>query len=255
MKNDIIYELPLNERIRLFLRLEQLFQQLDYFMLSSTVWDTRAAIDSLLSIQTIFSRNDVRSELLKELDRHIVLLSRIAKSQKVDQPKLSKTVSELENISRELHSSTGKIALILMECDLLKSISQRSSIPGGTCTFDLPLYHYWLQQDDELRKHDLSNWIQPFIPTQKAINLILRFIRESSAPSNELARMGFFQQTLDQSQPVQMVRVSLKRDQPYFVEISGGKHRYSVRFMQSSKCERPKQTNEDINFLLTRCVL
>lgn len=237
------------------MRLEQLFSQVDHFMLGTTVWDSRAVIGNLLDIQAIFSRNDVKSELLKELDRHTGLLSRIATSQGVDKPKLSETISDLQEISTNLRKSSGKAALLLMECDLLKSISQRSTIPGGTCAFDLPAFHYWLQQPDEIRKKDLQEWVHPFRPTQKAVNLTLKFIRESAFSSNECATNGFFQQTLDQNQSFQLVRVSIDHNAPYFAEISGGKHRYSIRFMQINKCDRPKQAEESVNFKLTRCIL
>jgi len=255
LNNNTTYELPLNERVRLLLRLEQLFKQVDHFMLGTTIWDSRAVIDNLLNIQAIFSRNDVKSELLKELDRHTGLLSRISTSQGVDKPKLSETISELQGISNSLRESSGKAALLLMECDLLKSISQRSTIPGGTCAFDLPSFHYWLQQADEVRKQDLKEWTHPFRPTQKAVNLVLKFIRESALSSSECAISGFYQQTLNQNQSFQLVRVSIDRNAPYFAEISGGKHRYTIRFMQMTMCDRPKQAEDDVKFKLTRCIL
>jgi cell division protein ZapD len=224
-------------------------------MRGKTVWDSRAVIDNLLDIQAIFSRTDVKSELLKELDRHAGLLARIATNQGVDKPKLTETISELQETANQLRESSGKAAFLMMKCDLLKSISQRSTIPGGTCAFDLPTFHYWLQQPDEARKCDLKSWTNPFRATQKAVGLVLKFIRESAFSSTECAMGGFFQQTLDQNQSFQLVRVSISRDAPYFAEISGGKHRYTIRFMQMSMCDRPKQADDDVKFKLTRCIL
>jgi len=255
LNNITTYELPLNERVRLLLRLEQLFRQIDHFMLGTTVWDSRAVIDNLLDIQAIFSRTDVKSELLKELDRHAGILTRIATNHGVDKPKLSETISELQKTADQLRESSGKAAFLMMECDLLKSISQRSTIPGGTCAFDLPTFHFWLQQPDAVRKGDLESWTNPFRATQKAVRLVLKFIRESAFSSNECAIGGFYQQTLDQNQSFQLVRVSIDRDAPYFAEISGGKHRYTIRFMKMSMCDRPKQAENDVNFKLTRCIL
>ena len=235
------------------LRLEQLFSQVDHFMRGTTVWDSRAVINNLLDIQAIFSRNDVKSELLKELDRHTAIISKISANHRVDQPKLSGILAELQETGNRLRATSGKAALLLLECELLKSISQRSTLPGGSCTFDLPAFHFWLQQPDEIRKQELYGWIQPFRATQEATKLALRFIRESAIPSKESAPSGFFQQTLDQNQSFQLIRVSLDRETPYFAEISGGKHRYTIRFMQMSQCDRPKQAEEDVSFQLTRC--
>ncbi len=59
------------------MRLEQLFMQLNHFLQGNTVFEKRAAISILLEILMIFSRNDLKSELLKEMDRQI----KIAKCQ------------------------------------------------------------------------------------------------------------------------------------------------------------------------------
>ncbi|MCI0668261.1 MAG: cell division protein ZapD [Methylococcaceae bacterium] len=250
----LVFEFPLSERIRIFLRLEQLFQQVDHFMDGTCVWDSRAVITMLLDVLTIFSRNDLKSEILKELDRHSSVLARIARSHGVDQEKLELLRDELDQISRELYATNGKIGLSLMENELFKSISQRSSIPGGTCAFDLPEYHFWLEQDEQRRHQDLLEWTRPFMTIRKAIDLILRFIRQSSVPTQEIANSGFFQQSLDRSLPYQMLCVSIMASMPYFAEISGGKHRFTVRFMTADKNERPAQTTNDIQFLLTRCI-
>lgn len=216
--------------------------------------DSRAAIDSLLDAQSIFSRNDVKSELLKELERHSGVVNRIASNLKVDKSKLQETIATLDDMAHALKQANGKAALLLTECDLLKSISQRSAIPGGSCAFDLPAYYFWLQQSFESRQKDLQEWCLPFLPTKKAVTLILSFIRESAVPASETANEGFFQETLNQSQSFQLVRVAVERKEPYFVEISGGKHRYTIRFMEPSGCARPRQAEKDINFRLTRCL-
>ncbi|MEN8259747.1 MAG: cell division protein ZapD [Pseudomonadota bacterium] len=254
MNNSNIFEFPLSERIRVFMRLEQLFLQIDYFMEGNTIWDSRAVITTLLDILTIFSRNDLKSEILKELDRHSSILSRVAQNQGVDMTKVEQILTELETITRDLYATNGKIGLTLMESDLFKSISQRSSIPGGTFSFDLPAYHYWLQQNDGRRKQDLNQWIKPFESIRKAINMTLRFIRQSSMPHTEVAEAGFYQHSLDRSLSYQLLRVAIDRSLPYFAEISGGKHRFTIRFMAASTSERSVQTNENVPFELTRCL-
>ena len=61
MNTTITYEFPLNERIRVFIRLEQLFQQFSHFSQGETVADKRAAIIVLLDIMSIFRRNYLKS--------------------------------------------------------------------------------------------------------------------------------------------------------------------------------------------------
>lgn len=256
MKTHTLYEFPLNERIRVFIRLEQLLLQLDHFMNGNTVFDKRAAISVLLDILMIFSRNDLKSELLKELDRHAKILTKIANSQAVDTEKLDLILNDINTISKKLYAANGKIGVNVMESDLFQSISQRSSIPGGTCSFDLPAFHYWLEQDNQNQNDDLSHWTQPFKDIRKAINLILDFIRQSSIPTQEEAESGFFQLALDKSQPYQLLIVAIEKSLPCFAEISGGKHRFTIRFMKpSTDNNRPSQFTQNISFSLTRCML
>lgn len=237
------------------MRLEQLFQQTDHFMQGASIWDSRAAISSLLEILTIFSRNDLKSEILKELDRHSGVLNKMANHQKIDAAKLQAILGKLGRISDELYSTPGKIGHTLMESDLCKSISQRNSIPGGTCVFDLPSYHFWLQQSEKQRQSDLRHWIQPFEIIRESIDILLSFIRQSAGPTTEHAQLGFYQKTLDHSLPYQLLRVAIQRESSYFAEISGGKHRFTIRFMHANEHDRPTQANEDLSFQLTSCIL
>jgi cell division protein ZapD len=220
----------------------------------ASVFDKRAAISALLDILMIFSRNDLKSELLKELDRHSKKLGQIANSQGVDAEKLKQILDKINSVSKKLYDSNGKIGINVMESDLFQSISQRSSIPGGTCSFDLPAFHYWLEQDNDAQQRDLLQWTKPLNNIQTAINFILSFIRQSSIATEETAEAGFFQLALDKSQPFQLLRVEIKDSTPYFAEISGGRHRFTIRFMQpSSDSKRPIQISDAVSFSLTRC--
>ncbi|MCL7420375.1 MAG: cell division protein ZapD [Methylobacter sp.] len=255
MNTNITYEFPLNERIRVFIRLEQLFQQFSHFLVGPTVDDKRAALNVLLDIMMIFRRNDLKSEILKELDRHAKVLNKVANSDGVDKEKLTQLLQQVTQTSKRLYAVSGKIGINVMESDLFQSIAQRSSIPGGTCCFDLPEFHYWLEQDEPIRLKDLEQWSRPFMDIYTAIDLILGFIRNSNAPTREIAEAGFFQLSLDRSQPFQLLKVSVDKSIPCFAEISGGKHRCTIRFMApSSDSKRPTQTPDDIPFSLTCCL-
>lgn len=250
----IVYEFPLNERIRTFVRLEQLFHQINHFLAGDSIWESRAAIDGLLDVITIFGRNDIRSELLKELERHQKTLTKLARNRGIDQTKLEELAGQIEHLSQQLRSSNGKFATQLAGHGLFKSIAQRSAIPGGTCSFDLPGFHHWLQQPERFRKQDLEMWLDPFKPVSNTIGFVLNTIRHSALPSAEQAKAGFYQQNLDQTLPFQLIRVGLQRESPYFAEISGGKHRFSVRFMEPSMLDRAAQTADNVDFELTRCL-
>ena len=69
MSSSIIYEHPLSERMRFFMRLEHLFRQAAYTLRGYSVWDSRSTLMSLTAILDILSRGDLKTELLKELER------------------------------------------------------------------------------------------------------------------------------------------------------------------------------------------
>lgn len=255
MNDLVLYEFPLNERIRAFLRLELLFQQIDHSMQGDTVWDSRQAVTTLLEILAIFSRNDLKSETLKELERHSSMMSKIPSNRLIDTDKRDSITAELSRISDALYATPGKIGNCLMESELLKGVNQRTPIPGGTCGFDLPAYHYWLQRHESLRKKDLEQWLSSFTIIREGIELLLGFIRQSATPVTETAQKGFFQKTLDHSLPYQLLRVGLPDSLPCYAEISGGKHRFTIRLMNVNAGERPTQINENIPFELTCCII
>jgi cell division protein ZapD len=250
VNTTITYEFPLNERIRVFIRLEQLFQQFTHFSAGSTAIDKRAALSVLLDIIMIFQRHDLKSEVLKELERD-------AKVLRNTEGKEAHTgiLLEIAQMSKKLHAVRGKIGINVMQSELFQSIAQRITIPGGSCSFDLPEYHYWLEQDEDIRLKNLQQWIQPFDDIRIAISLILNFIRNSGSPSQEVAPAGFFQIALDKELSYQMLKVSVDKSIPCFAEISGGKHRCSIRFMNPSVDNiRPSQTTNNIPFSLSCCL-
>ncbi|MDZ7810671.1 MAG: cell division protein ZapD [Arhodomonas sp.] len=127
---------------------------------------------------------------------------------------------------------------------------------GGTCAFDLPGYHLWLNRPPQRRREDLEEWYAGFGILREATGRILSLLRESADPQMEHAGGGSYQRTLERGSPYQLLRVRLPADAPYFPEISGSKHFCTIRFMeQPSATERPQQVDDDIDFELSRCAI
>jgi len=254
-RNNIIYEHPLNEKMRTFLRLEHLFLQVNHHLPNSDVWSSRSAIDALLNMVSVFSRADIKADLIKELDRHREKLAKIRRTPGVDSERLDTILDELESATGGVYHLNGQIGHAMRSNEFLKSILQRSSIPGGSCAFDLPFYHYWLEQPHELRQAETRAWLETLDPIQTAVMLILSLVRNSTYPTQDLAEGGFCQRSLDAQSPAQLVRVALPRETTLFAEISGGKHRFTVRFLEPLEEERPSQTQLDVPFSLNTCIL
>ena len=83
-----IFEQPLNERMRTFLRLDFLYNQALYHNEMQSQWGSRAAMASLLDMLAIATRGDVRSDVLKELERHLAQLNEFQSKPGVDSARL-----------------------------------------------------------------------------------------------------------------------------------------------------------------------
>ncbi|MGQ9659273.1 MAG: cell division protein ZapD [Thermochromatium sp.] len=254
MSTFITFEHPLNERVRTFLRLEHLFLQLDHFVQQEDPRASRCAIWTLLDIVAVTTRADVRNEILKELDRLIGNLNRLSTQRGVDKEALKEVLGELHRANDVVQHLNGPIGHRAREDEFLKSIAKRSSIPGGTCSFDLPHFHYWLIQPIEQRQARFNDWLQDLKPAIEAIRLALSLTRSSSASRQVTAEGGFYQEALDALAPAQMLRVTIESQMAIFPEISGHKNRFSIRFMQPEPQGRATPHTEDVQFRLTCCV-
>ncbi len=255
MNETTIYEQPLNERIRTFLRLEFLFRQLSFMAEGESEWQCRAAVAALIDILYTINRGDFKSETIKELERQEASLTRLQQTPAVDHSLLNSILDNLKGLTDHLYSIKGQIGSDIRGNELLKSIMQRSSIPGGTCEFDIPVYHFWVQQTAAERRAQLNKWFGSVEIVQLSIGFLLKLLRESATPQLETARTGNYQKKLNSDNAYQLIRVIVPKKLTCFAEISGGKHRFSVRFMESLPTMRPTQVKKDIQFQLSCCVL
>lgn len=255
MTQLVRYEQPLNERIRTLLRLEFLFLQVPRAVAGESAWDSREAIAHMMDILEIVGRSDLKTELIKELERQRAALNAVAQNPAVDGELLRGLLNTLEGLSGRFVADKTPIGDALRRHEFLNAIRQRSGVPGGTCDFDLPGYHHWLHRPAAQRRAELTEWFAHLGTLRDAVCLILKLVRESATPSAAVAEGGVYQRTLDANEPYQMVRVAVPAECPYYADISGGRHRFTVRFMQPRQHERPVQATEDVPFMLTCCAL
>ena len=252
-----IFEQPLNERIRIFLRIEALVQRLSYFNAQDNDHSSYHSLLTILEITSLVERGDIKQEVIKELERQNKVLNALMSHQNVDKPRLELTLSKIKNSLGNMHAMDGKLGEHLKRIDFLLTIKQRASIPGGSCDFDLTQLRYWLNRAYAERLQDINHWSEPYFKIHEVIELLLRLIRDSALATVVTAHKGFFQQNLDTSLSNQLLRIELDAEDYVFPEISAGKHRYSIRFLQSQEnFDRiPVQLKQDVNFKLYLCAL
>ncbi|MGD9108527.1 MAG: cell division protein ZapD [Gammaproteobacteria bacterium] len=253
---SITYEQPLNELVRTSLRLEHVLQQLDALIAQpNSLQTTRLIIRLMVDIINILDRPDFKTKLSKEFDRHITVLSRLLADPKVNQATLNATLTQLKQHKNNLITTQGKIAQNLRANEFLTTIRQSLLSPGGDGCIDNPGYFYWLNHPFESHRIQIDTWLVELVEIHQAINLLLNIIRNSSKAHDRSAEQGFYHETLDPQLPYQLIRVTLPKKAMLYPEISAGRHRMTIRFIISDVIDHPKQTNENVKFALTKCIL
>jgi cell division protein ZapD len=250
----LIFEQPLNERMRTFLRLDFLYNQALYHNEKASQWGSRAAVGSLIDILAITTRSDVRSEVLKEIERHLAQLSEFENKSGVDGSRLRALINNLSRLRSALSSAGGTFVQPLRDSEFLAAIKHRSAIPGGTCEFDLPDYFFWLNQDAGSRTQAFNEWLALLRPLCDAVAEVLWLTRQNGRSRKEVAAGGTFTINFDRDTPLQLLRICVPADSGIYPEISGSHHRCSVRFLRwNGLASRPSQAEGDIPFQLITC--
>jgi cell division protein ZapD len=248
------FEQPLTERMRTFLRVEFLYQQTLFHLDDPTEYSSRAAVSALLEIITIVGRGDIRTEVIKELERHSEQLARYRSQPTVDSTRLKKLIDDIAALRLHLAEAGAQLVNPLKECEFLSAIRHRSGIPGGTCVFDLPDYGYWLRLPATDRRRQLTDWTDHLRPICDAVAEVLWLTRESTEAGPQLAPGGLFQHGFDRSEQASLVRVLLPAGAGIFPEISAGQHRFTIRFVRWRGVDsRPMQVTQDVRFDLAIC--
>lgn len=253
----ITYELPLNEAIRLCLRLENLFIQFDQAAHANTSLDTKIAMQSLLHILDVADRPDIKSKLSQMLTQYTNMLNQLTQSSQVNKPRLNNTLEELTQLNRYLHTNYQRLDEALRKNEFLYHIRTNALTPGGITDFRLPDYFLWQQQSREKKSRDLHHWMNNFEYLRKIVNTILTLTRESGNFADTVAENGFYHQSLNASNTYQLARIMLPIDQNLFPEFGAGKHRLTIRFLTPNYYDngRAKQAKRNIDFQLSCCKL
>lgn len=249
----ITYEYPFNERIRTYLRLENLFRRLLELVARDEALDHHYALASLFEVMDVGARADLKADVLRDLDRQKQILNGYRGNPSISQSVLDEVLQQVEHCYSQLNNLSGKAGHHLTENDWLMSIRSRIGIPGGTCAFDLPAYFAWQHQTGAQRRADLQRWIATLTPIADAIGVLLTLLRDSGVAQKVMAPGGQYQQPLPQGRTFQLLRLSIDPALGLIPEISGNRLIVSIRLMRLEADDRLHASNQDASFDLTLC--
>ncbi len=248
-----IYELPLNERLRTFMRIEFLFSRLKYFVSNlDDNWQTRTVIHTLLEIYSILSRTDVRREVLADLDRYIMQMQRFQSAPDADNNMVNNVLEDLDLIKNQVMDIGTDYLLELREDEFIASLLHRHTLPGGKAEFDMPKYKFFLESDKKDVALQINNWVDIVRPICEGIDKLMWIIRESNEPIATVAVGGQYNHQIERRTQISLVRI-ITNDSDIYPEISGGRHLIAVRFCSLNKDGLYVQYEDNVEFKIALC--
>lgn len=244
MSTTVLFEHPLNEKMRTWLRIEFLLKQLSA---SQIIVDHQGALTFFRNageLLDVFERGELRTEILKELERQQQKLLSWAEVPGVDMTQIEMLRAKLKGCATSLMSSP-RMGQLLREERLISLVRQRLSIPGGCCSFDLPTLHIWLHIEQQLRDQQVAVWLDSLAPIRDALMLLLDLIRQSGILRTHTSLNGFFQ---DNAEGADLLRLQLRLEDALYPQVSGHKSRYAIRFLplESERGEVPARFNFEL---------
>lgn len=244
----IVYEYPLLERVRTYLRLEHLLAVLQPHAAVSAINYTRY-FNALFAILDLCERSDVRTDVQKDLDRRKTQLKLWAQHPDVNQQQLAMTVERVQEAWSAIQP-ISRVGSSLKQDRLLSVMRQRFMMPGGTCNFDLPQLHYWLHLPQQQRDADCQRWWHEFEILFDGLVLELELLRGQAPLKPVIAPAGFLQES---TEPLSLLRLEVSKDLPAYPVISGHKQRFNIRFLRYEPADGRASYDGDVSFKLALC--
>ncbi|OAT34827.1 cell division protein ZapD [Proteus myxofaciens] len=223
----IIFEHPLNEKMRSWLRIENSLIQINSFQAINSLPSAMSFFRAIAEFIEVLDRGEIRAELLKELEKRQKKLQQWLSFPNVDKSIVNQIINELAQSAAVL-SNAPRIGQHLKQDKIISLIKQRLSIPGGCCSFDIPALYLWLNLPQSIRDEKLKNWVDGLAPLQNALNSLLTLIRQSDTFKPALSHRGFYQDGAEESELLR-IRIAVKHQ--IYPQISGHKTRYAIRFL------------------------
>lgn len=252
---DRVYEHPFGERVKLLLKLEVIFSQAIEHKQARDQYETQMCLDALFALLNVTNRYELRSVMLKELERINSMLQQLKRAEEVSVGKVDETLQALMRCKTMLHALDSKHIDRLRNIEFLNTIKLRNIHETGSFLFEIPELRYWLLQSPEHRARQIQLWLDDFMPFKEATDFLLHLIRDSAESEPAVATDGIYIKTVENKTSVhQLLRISVDEQHNVYPSISGDGYRFVIRFMEQKQVdERPKQAKKDISFCLKAC--
>ena len=221
------FELPINERTRRLISIENVFMRLNNQVKSMVNFSEVGCFESYFNMRETASRADIKIEITQELEKLIL-----------KKKQLNKTKKNLDQIKKlsDAKKSLGKVNLpqgnFYGGDKFLQEIKTSSMSPTGIVRSDLPQLQLWLQQLSPKNKQlYFLNKIDSYLPIFKAIQVYLNTLRDSvTIQSLESTDNGLVSYELDPSFRHDLVQLQLPQKFNLYPHLTSNKYTINIQF-------------------------
>ena len=245
-----LYEEPVQEKIRKFIKIEFLLNKIHYFKGKDDKSENYIALLALCELYEVLSRSDIKSELIREIENQSAYLEKVKKIPQADHSKLSSVLEKQNQLLKLIYNIEINYLDHLERDVLFKTILKNCFTQLQPASID-----FWLSRDILNRETQIDLWLEPLIFIKRSIDFILEVIRKSGRFEDRMAEKGFFIEKLDPKKNILLIRVTLTSDLYYYPQISVGKQRLTIMFTTKDDKNSLVPYQQDLNFILTTCSL
>ena len=226
------FELPLNERTRRLMSIENIFIRLNTQIKNMTNFSEVACFESYFNVRSSSSRADIKIEISQELDKLIL-----------KKKQLNKTKKNINQIKKLLDAKKSLNRLNLPQGNFygndkfLQEIKTSSMSPTGIVSSDLPQLQIWLQQlSPKAKQQYFLSKISSYMPIFESITTYLNTLRDSvtleSLDSNE---NGLVNYQLDPSFRHDFIQLQLPQKLNLYPNLTSNKYTINIQFSSLTK--------------------
>ncbi|MCF0253053.1 MAG: cell division protein ZapD [Duodenibacillus sp.] len=253
MTERITYEFPCTERVRACLRLEKTFSRMRYFVTQDNGFAFAQAFSVLFEIIELTSRQDLRKEIVQELQRcQVALLNRrTPAAPETAQALLAQIGRAVESLMAMQPRMTSPQSL--RDNEWLSMVRARTRMPGGGCTFDLPSLHYWMGRPAEERYAQFASWLRSTQPIYEGVTVLLNVLRSSVVPQVCRAEAG--SASFPPGPNLALVQIAMPVESRCIPEVSVNKFKVWVHFLEAGPEMKTPPSRASFDFELGLCAI
>lgn len=226
------FELPINERTRRLISIENIFLRLNNQIKSMVNFSEVGCFESYFNMRATASRADIKIEITQELEK-LILKKR----------QLNKTKKNLDLIKNLSHAKKNLNKVNLPQGNFygadkfLQEIKTSSMSQTGIVRGDLPQLQLWLQQLSPKNKQQyFLNEIDSYMPIFEAIKVYLNTLRDSvTIQTVESSDDGLVNYQLDPSFRHDLVQIQIPQKLNLYPNLTSNKYTINIQFASLTK--------------------